>query len=198
MPRLTYEERGKVLRVVPTDSMGRTPDLAEQMERNDPRPPRLDKETKIYQAFVADEYKVWPKVMYRLAVDENGIPNGDLVNPSYPMPYDLAVSLGIEKMGFTRINQTSQSQGHFLVRHPYKTMLIPKDWDWKHPVDIDIVECKRQEKALIDAGWVDHLSKIAELTKAEVVVDDDPFKPLPSMAKNSPKTPGSRSVKVEA
>lgn len=195
MPNLKWETKGRVLVVEEKDSMGRSTELAEQMAKNDPKPPSIGPTTRQYQTWAAVEYAKFPKVMYRLAVDENGLPNGDLVSPGYPLPFDLAVSLGVDTMGFPRINQTFQSQGHFLVRHPYETTLVPIGFNWNHPIDIDVKECEKQEKALIAAGWVDHLSKIPELQRPEIVVSNDPLKPLPEVRKRSPKIPSTQSVK---
>lgn len=180
MPQLErYEEPSKV-RVIKKDSMGRDPQTRHAMELNDPKPPRLGEYSQALAQNFAADYANYPKALYRLSLDENGVPNGDLVNPSYPMPYDLAVSLGIAEKGFLRINVTNNSQGHFLVRHPYVSMFVPHGWDWDHPQPIDEAECKRQEAALLAVGWVRHVSELPGLEQAPKAAEIDPFKPLPT------------------
>jgi len=66
----------QVMYVVETDSMGRTPEQIEAMEKNELRPHRLSKRDKAYAERVSKECASYPKVMYRLAL-RKGCPAGD-------------------------------------------------------------------------------------------------------------------------
>src|SRR5258708_22352109 len=180
MPEVRYGPRDteRVVKVVETDSMGRSPELIDAMEKNDPKPPRIGRSHKIYAETVAIENIIYPKVMYRLALDENGVPAGDQAAPNYPMPYDLAQSNGVSEKGFKRIGQTASSPGYFDVRLPYQTTFVPMDWEPLHPKPIDIAKCERDEEALKKAGWVEHLSDIKELPAPEIDRGYDPLKPF--------------------
>jgi len=191
MPQVHYRPAAandRVIAVVETDSMGRSPELIDAMEKNDPKPPRIGRTHIAYAQSVAKENSMYPKVMYRLALDENGTPAGDQAAPNYPMPYDLAQSNGIAEKGFKRIGQTNNSPGYFDVRLPYQTIFVPIDWEPLHPKPIDLVQCERDEAALVKAGWVENLAAIKELPTPEIDRGYDPLKPfLPPKRKEAVK-----------
>jgi hypothetical protein len=191
MPHVGYKRPSneRVVAVVETDSMGRSPELIEAMEKNDPRPPRIGREHKIYADSVAKEYAVYPKVMYRLALDDNGVPSGDQAMPSYPLPFDLAQSTGVSEKGYKIIGKTPQSPGYFDVRYPYQTHFIPIDWDPMHPREIDLAKCKSDEEKMRKAGWVDHLSDIHELATPEIDRGYDPLAPFNPTTKKKAEAP---------
>ena len=161
----------RVLRIEKTDSMGRTKKQREDMEKNDPRPPRLGEGTLQVHAICADEHAQYPKAMYRLAL-KDGKPAGDLIYPDYPMPYDLALQLGLADMG-KRIGVTRDSPGNVILRHPWITKLIGVVRD---DLTIDIATAKAEEQKLRAEGWVDHPSKIKGLP---VPPAEQGFDPLP-------------------
>src|SRR5882724_9400298 len=113
----------QVMYVVETDSMGRTPEQIEAMEKNELRPHRLSKRDKAYAERVSKECASYPKVMYRLAL-RKGCPAGDETAPSYPLPHDLAASLNITDRGYKVLGKTRDSGGYLLVRHPWITKSV--------------------------------------------------------------------------
>lgn len=167
----------EVMYVVETDSMGRTPDQIEAMEKNEVRPHRLSKRDKAYAELVSKERSSYPKVMYRLAL-KKGVPAGDEMAPSYPMPYDLAQSNGLMDKNFKVLGKTRDSGGYILVKHPYitKSVVIYVNDDPNGIVDVKAsVEL---EKKLIAEGWVHHPSEIQGLPEEHIEEEFDPV-PLP-------------------
>lgn len=156
------------------DSMGRTPEQIEAMDKNLIPAPKVRGKHLIYAQHIAREQKDYPKAMYRLAL-RKGVPAGDEVNPSYPMPFDLAQQTGYAEQGFKIINKTMNSQGHVVVRHPYQTRLvgvINKDGS------VNLEATLKEEKELMAKGWVDAISKIVGLPKKDNAEED--FDPLPT------------------
>src|SRR2546429_667587 len=103
--------------------MGRTREVRDAMEQNDPKPHKLGDATRAVHSIVAEEHAQYPRVMYRLAL-KNGLPAGDIANPDYPMPFDLAAQAGLADLGFKVINRTATSPGNVIVRLPYVTRLV--------------------------------------------------------------------------
>src|SRR5467141_1467862 len=96
----TYQEKKEiVLRVQKLDSMGRTKEQREAMEKNDPpRMPKLGEATTAVHEIVKETCSEFPKALYRLAL-RNGLPAGDVKDPDYPLPFDLAQQLGLTESG---------------------------------------------------------------------------------------------------
>lgn len=166
------ERAERVLRISKTDSMGRTREVREAMEKNDPRPPKLGEGTLQVHAICADEHKEYPKAMYRLAL-KNGKPAGDIANPDYPLPWDLALQLGLTESGFKVIGKNSNSPGNVVVRFPYITRLVGVVRD---DLTVDVEAAKAEEAELRRDGWVDSPSKIKGLPTPPA---EEPFDPLP-------------------
>jgi hypothetical protein len=149
------------------DSAGRTDAQIVAMEQNDTKPPRIGAMDKLYAEQIAAEWKVYPKVMYKLAVkhkkgpdgkpDMNSEPvyKGDKVNPNYPMPYALAVENGLHG----QVTGHGSDKGVNIV-HPYVTCFVPIGWDPQFPTSIDEDDCKKDEAKLAKDGWVDNLNKL--------------------------------------
>ena len=58
----------RILRLQKTDSMGRTREVRDAMEQNDPKPHKLGDATRAVHSIVAEEHAQYPRVMYRLAL----------------------------------------------------------------------------------------------------------------------------------
>lgn len=166
------ETTQRVLRITKTDSMGRSRDVREAMEKNDPRPHKLGEGTLEVHAICASEHSEFPKAMYRLAL-RKGVPAGDEQFPSFPMPFDLAQQCGLSDLGFRIINKTASSPGNVVVRLPYITRLVGAV---KDDLTIDVEAARAEEAQLRKLGWVDHPSKIKGLPVAPA---EEPFDPLP-------------------
>jgi hypothetical protein len=174
MPQLEVVKREDVrIRVKKLDSTGRTREQAEAMEQNAFRTPKLGDNDKAFADLIAEEQNVYPKVMYRLAL-KNGLPVGDEISPSYPMPFDLANQVGIKTENYKLIGKTRESPGNLVLRHPYQSLScgVIKD-----DQSIDLPASKKQEAELRTAGWVDRIEDIKGLPKLAV---DDPYAPLPA------------------
>ena len=148
------------------DSAGRTDAQIRAMEQNDPKPPYITGTDRLYAEQVAEERRVYPKVMYKLAVKfkmKDGKPDpesdpifkGDRINPNYPMPYALAVENGFHG----QVTGHGSDKGVNIV-HPYVTCFVPIGWDQNFPVPIDEADCKKDEVKLAKEGWVDHPGKL--------------------------------------
>src|SRR6266850_75101 len=167
------ERSEKVLRIQRVDSMGRTKKQREDMEANDPKPPKLGEGTLQVHQICADEHSQFPKCLYRLAL-KKGVPAGDEISPNYPWPYDLCLQLGITDLGFRVINKTSNSPGNVVVRHPWITKLVGVV---KDDLTVDVEAAKAEEADLRKKGWVDHPSKIKGLPPA--LTEPEGYDPLP-------------------
>jgi len=167
-----------VMYVVETDSMGRTPEQVEAMEKNELRPHRLSKRDKAYAERVSHECASYPKVMYRLAL-KRGIPAGDEVAPSYPMPHDLAQSLDITDKGFKVMGKTRDSGGYILVRHPYITKSVVAYVNNDPNGLIDAKASYELEQKLRSEGWVDNPNDLPGLPDLAPVEEFDPI-PVPA------------------
>ena len=170
----TYQEKKEiVLRVQKLDSMGRTAEVRAAMEKNDPpRMPKLGEATKAVHEIVGETCGEFPKAMYRLAL-RNGKPAGDIKDPDYPTPWDLAQQLGLTDSGFKVIGKNGASPGHVVIRLPYITRIVGALRD---DLTIDIEAAKAEEADLRRKGWVTapHLIKGLPTPPAEVGFD-----PLP-------------------
>lgn len=160
-----------ILHVEQKDSMGRTAEVRRQMERNDPRPVFIGSVHENYAQAIAAHQSSYPKAMYRLAL-RKGEPNGDLASPDYPVPFDLAVAMGMK--GQT-INQGVNKA--VIIKKPYRT--ISCGVISSNGIDIDIEASRAMEKKLLAEGWVDSLAKVVGLPKAEE--DDLADDPLPQI-----------------
>jgi hypothetical protein len=172
MPQLEVVKHEDVrIRVKKLDSTGRSREQIEAMAKNAYRDPKLSDTDEAFANLIADEQSTYPKVMYRLAV-RDGKPIGDEINPSYPMPFDLANQIGVKVEMFKLIGKTKDSPGNLVLRHPYQTIscgLVRDDQS------IDTEASKKQEKQLREAGWVDRVEEIKGLPKLAI---DDPYAPL--------------------
>ena len=176
MTQILYRPRDEqVMYVVETDSMGRTPEQIEAMEKNEVKPPRLGKRDKAHAERVRHENASYPKVMYRLAL-RKGIPAGDEIAPSYPLPFDLAQSLGISDKGFKVLGKTRDSGGYILQKHPYMTQRVAVFINDDPNGLVDHKASLELEKKLRAEGWVDSPSKIEGLPAVDV---EEPFDPIP-------------------
>jgi hypothetical protein len=110
--------------------------------------------------------------MYRLAL-KNGNPAGDEINPSYPLPFDLAQMIGVPEGQFKVIGKTRDSGGYVVLRHPYQSTSVGVV---RHDASIDIEASKKQEKELRSKGWVDRIQDIKGLPE---LISDNTFDPLP-------------------
>lgn len=146
------------------DSAGRTDEQIRAMEQNDPKPPYITGTDKLYADQIREEYALYPKVMYQLAVKHKNGPDGkpietifrgDRINPNYPMPYALAIENGFQG----QVTGHGSDKGINVV-HPYKTCFVPINWDPNFPQTIDPEQCQKEEQKLIKAGWVDHPNKL--------------------------------------
>src|SRR6266849_2845195 len=144
------------------DSAGRTDAQIRAMEQNDPKPPYITGTDKLYAEQIAEDWRFYPKVMYKLAVKykmKEGKPDpeaepmfkGDRANPNYPMPYALAIENGFQG----QVTGHGTDKGINIVL-PYVTCFVSLGWDLNLPVDIDIEYCKKDEANLRKLGWVDH------------------------------------------
>ena len=149
------------------DAAGRDEKQIWAMEQNAIKPPRITGVDKLYAEQVADQYKNYPKVMYKVAIkyrkgpdgkaapDAEPIFKGDRINPNYPMPYNLAIENGFH----------GQVVGHgsdkgINVVYPYVTCFVPLGWNQNFPVEIDEADCKKDEAKLLKDGWVDDPNKL--------------------------------------
>jgi hypothetical protein len=183
MTQIQYRKEEMPMFVVETDSMGRTPDQVEAMDKNALRPHRLSKRDKAYAESVSRMRASYPKVLYRLAL-KKGVPAGDEVAPSYPMPHDLAQSLGITDRNFKILGKTRDSGGYLLVRHPYVTfnLAVYKDDDPNGLVDLEATA--ELEKKMKADGWVENPNDIIGLPEHKA---DEEFDPIPAQAKKEAK-----------
>lgn len=150
------------------DQTGRDDKQIWSMEQNNPKPPRITGVDKLYAEQIAEEWKNYPKVMYKLAVkvkkgldgksDLNAEPvfKGDRINPNYPMPYNLAIENGYQG----QVTGHGSDKGINIV-HPYVTCFVPIGWEPQFPVQIDEADCKKDQAKLEKEGWVDHPNKLA-------------------------------------
>ena len=160
------------------DSAGRDDKQIWAMEQNDPKPPRIQGVDKLYAEQIAEEHKVYPKVMYKLAIKQKKLPDGkpdpnaevqfkgDRINPNYPMPYALAIENGFQG----QVTGHGSDKGINIV-HPYVTCFVPLGWDPNYPTSIDLADCKKDEAHLLKNGWVDHVSKLQGLPEKVAEVD---------------------------
>ena len=159
------------------DSAGRTDKQVWEMEQNDPKPPRIQGTDKLYAEQIAEEWKNYPRVMYKLAIkhkkgpdgkaDPNAEPifKGDRINPNYPMPYNLAIENGFQG----QVTGHGSDRGINIV-HPYVTCYVPLGWDPNFPTPINETECRKDQQKLEKEGWVDMPSKL-NLPERTVEVD---------------------------
>lgn len=176
MTQILYRPRDEqVMYVVETDSMGRTPEQIEAMEKNELKAPRLSKRDKAHAERVRAENASYPKVMYRLAL-KRGIPAGDEVAPSYPMPFDLAQSLNIMDKGFKVMGKTRDSGGYILQKYPYITQRVAVFLNDDPNGMIDHKASSELEKKLRAEGWVEHPNKIVGLPEE---APEEQFDPIP-------------------
>jgi hypothetical protein len=160
-----------VIRRVKLDSMGRTPEQVKAMSENDPRPLKLGEKTKAIQEHIGETCSQYPKVLYRLAL-KNGLPAGDVQNPDYPLPFDLAAQLGLTEMGFKVIGKNRDSAGHVVVRLPYITRLVGVV---RENLTVDVEAARAEEARLLKLGWVDSPSKIKGLPTPPTEQEFDPL-----------------------
>jgi hypothetical protein len=153
------ERKEMVLRIQKTDSMGRTRAQREAMEKNDPKPVKPGDAALQVHAICAEEHSEYPKCMYRLAL-RDGKPAGDIASPDYPLPFDLALQLGLTESGFKVIGKNHNSPGNVIVRHPWITRSVGTVRD---DLSIDVEAAKAEEARLRKLGWVDSPSKIKGL-----------------------------------
>jgi hypothetical protein len=165
------ERKERVLRITKTDSMGRTKAQRDAMEANEVKPPKLGEGTQQVHAICAEEHSVYPKAMYRLAL-RDGKPAGDVANPDYPMPFDLAQQCGLTDSGFKVIGKNRDSVGNVVVRHAWITRLVGA---LKDDLSIDVELAKAEEADLRKKGWVDSPSKLKGLPVPPAEQDFDPI-----------------------
>lgn len=180
MTQILYRPKEEMtMFVVDTDSMGRTPDQVEAMEQNLVRPHRLSKRDKAYAETIAKTRASYPKVMYRLAL-KKGVPAGDEVMPSYPMPHDLAQSLNLTDKNYKVLGKTRDSGGYILIRHPYVTTSVAVYINDDKNGMIDFDKTYELEKKLTAEGWVDSINKIAGMPEEQPEEEYDPI-PVPKV-----------------
>lgn len=177
----------QVMYVVETDSMGRTPEQIEAMEINGVKPHRLNKRDQAYAQRVSKECATYPKVMYRLAL-RKGIPAGDELNPNYPMPFDLAQSLGVSDKGFKVLGKTRDSGGYLQVRHPWLTKSVVVYVNDDPFGAIDHKASAKLEEKLVADGWVYSPSELQGLPEEHV---DEEFDPIPTPKSKKQVQPGA-------
>lgn len=165
------ERKDMILRITKKDSMGRTAKQRADMEQNDPKPPKLGDATLAVHAICAQEHSEFPKALYRLAL-RDGKPAGDIANPDYPLPFDLAAQLGLTDSGFKVIGKTRDSVGNVIVRHPWVTRLVGTV---NEDLTIDVEAAKAEEARLRKLGWVDSPSKIKGLPTPPAEREFDPL-----------------------
>jgi hypothetical protein len=165
------ESKELVLRIKKTDSMGRTKDVREAMEKNDPKPHKLNEATQAIHEIVGERCGQYPKAMYRLAL-RGGKPAGDLASPDYPLPADLARQCGLDNQGFKVIGATRDSPGNVIVRLPYITRVVGV---MREDLTVDVEAAKAEEARLLKLGWVDSPSKIKGLPTPPAEQDFDPL-----------------------
>jgi hypothetical protein len=150
------------------DSMGRTPDVVKAMLQNDPKPLKLSDRTLDAHDSAAETLGEYPKILYRAAVNKKGVPCGDALPPwsaSYPMPFDVAVDLGFDDVGFVHKGRKQSDGGSFLPCLPYETKLAGyaqrnESRDGSVTFSCDVAAAKAEETELRKQGWVDSLSKL--------------------------------------
>ena len=165
-----------VIVTVEVDSMGRTPELVKAMEDNAPKRVVARGVHASFAQMVAQQCQRYPRVMYKLAL-KKGVPSGDEIDPGYPMPYDLAQSIGHHEKGFLVVGKSRESVGNVIRRHPYRTVscgVLRPDYT------LDFEASERMEKQLLAEGWVDSLSKVEGLPVMTTV--EEPFDEPPSKA----------------
>lgn len=185
MTQVMYRPKDEMtMFVVDTDSMGRTPDQVEAMEKNEIKPHRLSKRDKAYAETIAKTRSSYPKVMYRLAL-KKGTPAGDELSPSYPMPHDLAQSLNITDKGYKVLGKTRDSGGYLLVRHPYITCSVAVYVNDDKNGMVDFEKTYELEKKLIAEGWVDSPARLTGLPEE---APEEEFDPIPLPVKKEART----------
>jgi hypothetical protein len=165
------ERKDMILRIKQKDSMGRTREVREAMEKNDPKPVKLGEATRAVHAICEAEHVQYPKAMYRLAL-KDGKPAGDIASPDYPLPFDLAQQLSLTDLGFKVIGKNRDSVGNVIVRHPWVTKLVGTV---REDLTIDVEAAKAEEAELRKKGWVDSPSKIKGLPTPPAEQDFDPL-----------------------
>lgn len=167
------KEERVLIRVKKLDSMGRTSEIRKAMELNDPpRMPKIGDDAEFIHAAVAEACGEFPKCMYRLAL-RDGKPAGDIANPDYPMPMDLAAQLGLDNLGFKVIGRNKDSAGNLIVRLPYITKLVGT---MNADMTVDVAAARAEEAQLRKLGWVDSVNKIKGLPTPPA---EQPFDPVP-------------------
>lgn len=166
------KEERVLLRIKKLDSMGRTREQVKAMELNDPPPLKLNDDTIFTHDQIAESCSEYPKALCKLAL-RNGLPAGDIANPDYPLPWDLAAQLGLDTMGFKVIGKNRESAGNVVVRLPYITRTVGKMND---DLTIDVESARKEEQELRRKGWVDSPSKLRGLPTAPA---EQPFDPDP-------------------
>jgi hypothetical protein len=165
------ERKELVLRIEKTDSMGRTRAQRLAMEKNDPRPINPGEAALQVAAICETEHREYPKAMYRLAL-RGGKPAGDIANPDYPLPFDLALQLGLADCGFKIIGKNHNSPGNVIVRHPWITRTVGTVRD---DLSVDVEVAKVEEARLRKLGWVDSPSQIKGLPTPPAEQEYDPL-----------------------
>lgn len=176
--RAQIEERTeRVLRIQKVDSMGRTRETREAMETNERhlRHWKIGDAALEIAAIVGQEHSTYPKAMYRLAL-KNGQPAGDIKDPDYPLPFDLAQQLGLTECGFRVIGKNANSPGNVVVRLPYITRMVGVV---QEDLSIDLEAARAEEERLRKLGWVDSPNKIKGLP---VPAAEQGYDPLPDEA----------------
>lgn len=177
MPQLeTYRPSDELrFRIKKLDSAGRTPEQVKAMDISNPiRPVQLGVADQGFAEMIREQQAQYPKCMYRLAL-RDGKPAGDVVNPNYPMPFDLAVMVGIPENHFRVIGKTKDSGGYVEVRHPYMSQSVGVT---RPDGSVDLPASQKQEKELRAKGWVDRIEDIKGLP--QMTVAEPPLDALPA------------------
>jgi hypothetical protein len=124
-------------------------------------PPPLSALDEGYAASVAEAHAEYPRALYHKAFkrerDAAGkiVPNGDVtplptadaISPNYPVPMNIA-----QRAGIKGIVSTSEGSPAIIGQHLYRTCLVPAGWQ---PGDkVNVAACRKEEEALLKAGWV--------------------------------------------
>lgn len=71
----------------------------------------------------------------------------DAINPNYPIPANVA-----QRNGVKGILSTSEGSPAIIGQHLYRTCLVPSGWQVGDK--INLAACRKEEEALLKAGWV--------------------------------------------
>jgi hypothetical protein len=141
-------------------------------------PPPLSVQDESYAASVAEVFAEYPRAFYHKAFKRerdaagNIVPDGevfplssaDAINPGYPMPANMA-----QRAGIKGIVSTSEGSPAIIGQHLYRTCLVPAGWQPGDKLDVEV--CRKEEQALLAAGWV-HSPNDLNLPKPRTIQEE--------------------------